>query len=156
MKIGQIDKLYSKLSAQQQANLLFSAVAQGNANEADAIESSVEQNTYRMADLEFHRQLLQLQHVVGTYSREYWRLRALMMYHVSNDEADLSTTKQFIDNLLALEQALVDVCKQLNVDFTSVKKLALCLDIDDITPETTLPVADDELVANFTQLMMLK
>ena len=155
MRLDQIDKLYSQLTAQQQANLLFEAVANGNSKEADAIEASVEQKTYRSTDLTFHRQLLTLHHLVGAYSQEYWRLRALLLYYLRYDNAEKETAKAYLDKMLALEFALVQVCQQLKVEVKSVKTMACCLDSEDNSPVTEPPPAHEALVKEYSKFLSL-
>lgn len=148
MKPAQVNKLYAKLTPHEQAALVIEAAARLDENEADAIMEQVERKHYIATHADYTRRIHALTTLVGQYGIEYWKLRTLMLLacdyaEQGNQEAEAPALR-FRAKCVALESAIVEVCKLAKVDIKAIKTMAGCPD-DDVKPEE-LQKADVELV----------
>jgi hypothetical protein len=154
MRTEQISKLYSKLTPQEQATLAFEAAVLSDGNEVDAIMEQVHRETYRTVHADYHRRAFGLMSLVGTYGTEYWKNRALLFMacdHSEQSSANANATAlQFLVRTLALEAAIIDVCKRRNVDVAAIKKMADCA-LDKVKREKLTDV-DPELIQHYVEL----
>lgn len=154
MKPNQVNKLYSKLTPHEQAALAFEAAVRLNGNEVDAILEQVERKTYITLHADYHRRAYGLQFLVGQYGIEYWKNRALMI--LACDKFDKGEhqgeqiANQFFNKTVALELALIEVCKQIKVDVGTIKKMASCL--PDEFKGYDLPEVDTELIKQYADM----
>lgn len=151
MKPSQVNKLYSKLTPHEQAALVIEAAARLDESEADAIMEQVERKHYLTCHADYTRRIHALTALIGQYGIEYWKNRALMLlaceYAEQGSQQAEAPALQFLAKTLALESAIVEVCKRLKVDVMAIKKMAGCPD-DDVKPEE-LQKADVELMKQY-------
>ncbi len=154
MKPAQVNKLYAKLTPQEQAVLAFEAAVRLDENEVDVILAQVERKTYVMLHADCQRRIYGLQAFAGQYGVEYWKNRALMlvaceMADKGNQQAE-QTANQFFAKTIALELALIEVCKKIKVDVVTIKQMASC-PIDE-AKGYKLPEVDTEIVNQYVEL----
>lgn len=155
MKPAQMNKLYSKLTPHEQAALVIEALARFDEREADAIMEQVERKHYLATHADYTRRVHALTVIVGQYGIEYWKIRALM-YLACDHAAEQDNQKAespallFLAKAVALEAAIVEVCKSLKVEVSAIKKMAGCLD-ENVKPET-LQKADTQLVKQYVDM----
>jgi hypothetical protein len=154
MKIREVNKLYAKLTPQEQAALAIEAAARHDENEIDAILAQVERRHYLSAHADYTRRINVLMTLAGQYGIEYWKCRTLMLVACDyadqcNEEAEAPALR-FLAKALALESAIVEVCKLAKVDINAIKRMAGCPE-DDVKPEA-LETADKALVKQYTEL----
>ncbi|BBL60082.1 hypothetical protein [Methylomonas koyamae] len=152
MKPAQVNKLYARLTPHEQAALAIEAAARHDESEIDAILAHVEHRHYLSTHADYTRRIHALMTLAGQYGIEYWKNRALMLIACEyadqgNQEAEAPALR-FLAKAVALESAIVEVCKQLKVDVKAIKTMAGCPD-DDVKPEA-LQKADAELVTQYT------
>ncbi|MDP3332598.1 MAG: hypothetical protein Q8Q40_16445 [Methylococcaceae bacterium] len=154
MKPSQVNKLYSKLTPHEQAALAFEAAVRLNGNEVDAILEQVERKTYITLHADYHRRAYGLQFLAGQYGIEYWKNRALMLLACDKfdkgEQQGEQIANQFFNKTVALELALIEVCKQLGVDVEAIKKMAGCL--PDEFKGYDLPEVDSELIKQYVDM----
>jgi predicted secreted protein len=154
MKPSQVNKLYAKLTPHEQAALVLEAAARLDENEADAIMEQVERKHYIATHADYTRRIHALTALVGQYGIEYWKIRTLMLLACENaDQGNQQVDKtalRFLAKCVALESAIVEVCKLAKVDIKAIKKMAGCPD-DDVQSEA-LQKADVELVKQYTDM----
>jgi hypothetical protein len=147
----QVNKLYAKLTPHEQAALVIEAAARLDESEADAIMWQVERKHYVATHADYTRRIHALTALIGQYGIEYWKNRALMLIAVDYAEQGSQNAEaqalQFLAKAVALESAIVEVCKGLKVDVAAIKKMAGC---PDETPELSTPV-DAELVKQYIE-----
>jgi hypothetical protein len=148
MKLRQVNKLYSKLTPQEQAALVFEAIARGDYEEADAITAAVPTQTLQIYHYDFRRRSCGLNNLALFYGMAYWRAQTHIMFHtrVYNTKA----AEQSAIHLASMEAALIEICKRLNVDIEAIKKRALC------TGDATelIGFTKPELVEEYTEAFM--
>ncbi|MCQ8183748.1 hypothetical protein NP603_21780 [Methylomonas sp. SURF-1] len=154
MKPAQVNKLYAKLTPQEQAALVMEAVARLDESEADAIMGQVERKHYIATHADYTQRIHALTALVGHYGIEYWKNRALMLIacdyaEQGNPQAEAPALR-FLAKCVALEAAIVEVCKLAKVDIKAIKSMAGCPD-EDVKPEE-LEKADAELVEQYTDM----
>ena len=154
MKSAQVNKLYAKLTPQEQAALVTEAAARLDESEADAIMGQVERKHYLAPHADYTQRIHALTVLVGQYGIEYWKIRTLMLLACENadqgnKQAD-NTALRFLAKCVALESAIVEVCKLAKVDIKAIKIMAGCPG-DDVKPEA-LQQADAELVRQYTDM----
>lgn len=152
MKPAQVNKLYAKLTPHEQAALVIEAAARLDESEADAIMEQVERKHYIATHADYTRRIHALTALVGQYGIEYWKNRALMLiaceYAEQGSQQSEDSALKFLAKTLALESAIVDVCKRLKVDVMAIKKMVGCPDNE--TQESLTPV-DEELVKQYIE-----
>lgn len=156
MKTAQLDKLYSKLTAYEQANLFFEAAVRQDNAELDAIVNSLERRSYRAFSPEFKNRQEGLFMLAWTYGIGYWKnremlIRAVTVYKKTGSEAALGLGLDAADELTSMEAALADVCKRINIDIDAVKTVAQCKDEIIFDDEE---LANPETVKQYTELFM--
>jgi hypothetical protein len=154
MKPSQVNKLYAKLTPHEQAALAFEAAVRLDESELDAILGQVERKTYLTLHADYQRRAYGLMSLVGQYGIEYWKIRTLMLLACEcvdqgNQQVD-NTALRFLAKCVALESAIVEVCKLAKVDIKAIKIMAGCPG-DDVKPEA-LQQADAELVRQYTDM----
>lgn len=152
MKPAQVNKLYAKLTPYEQAALVIEAAARLDESEADAIMEQVERKHYLACHADYTRRIHALTALVGQYGIEYWKNRTLMLIACEyvdqgNQQAD-ATALRFLAKCVALEAAIVEVCKLAKVDIKAIKNMAGCPE-EEVRPEE-LEKADAELVKQYT------
>jgi hypothetical protein len=151
MKPAQVNKLYSKLTPHEQAALVIEAAARLDESEADAIMEQVERKHYLATHADYTRRIHALTALIGQYGIEYWKTRTLMLiaceYAEQGQQAEAPALR-FLAKCMALESAIVEVCKRLKVDVLAIKKMAGCPDNE--TPEFLTPI-DEELVRQYIE-----
>jgi chromosome condensin MukBEF ATPase and DNA-binding subunit MukB len=154
MKPSQVNKLYSKLTPHEQAALVIEAAARLDENEADAIMAQVERKHYISTHADYTRRIHALTSLIGQYGIKYWQIRTLMLlaceYADQDNQQAEATALQFLAKAVALEAAMVEVCKRLKVDIKAIKKMAGCPD-EDVKPEE-LEKANKKLVEQYTDM----
>ncbi|MDP2201768.1 MAG: hypothetical protein Q8K07_07100 [Methylicorpusculum sp.] len=154
MKPAQVNKLYAKLTPYEQAALVIEAASRLDENEADAIMEQVERKHYLTCHADYTRRIHALTALVGQYGIEYWKNRTLMLlaceYADQGNQKAEALALRFLAKALALEAAIVEVCKRLKVDVKAIKIMAGCPD-DDVKPEA-LQKADVELVKQYAEM----
>ena len=154
MKPRNINKLYSKLTPQEQAALVIEAASRLDESDIDAILEHVERKTYLSAHADYTRRICALQTLIGQYGIEYWKNRALMLlavtYAEDGREGAETTAMQFLATVVALESAIVQVCNHFKVDVAAIKKMAGCPGND--AKPSELPLVDAALVKRYIDL----
>ena len=152
MKPAQVNKLYAKLTPHEQAALVIEAAARLDESEADAIMAQVERKHYLNCHADYTRRIHALTALIGQYGIEYWKNRTLMLiacdYAEQGNQQAEAPALQFLAKCVALEAAIVEVCKLAKVDIKAIKSMAGCPD-DDVKREE-LEKADAELVKQYT------
>lgn len=155
MKPAQVNKLYSKLTPQEQATLCFEALTRQDRSTVDAIIEQVERKNYISLDWDFRERSYCLQALTGQYGIEYWKNRALRLaaceYISQGYQQAEAPALRFLAKSVALESALVKVCNRLKVDVAAIKTMAGCLD-DIVRPEESAEV-DNELVKQYVDAL---
>ena len=157
MKPAQVNKLYAKLTPHEQAVLAFEAAVRLDGNEVDAILEQVERKTYITVYADYQRWAYGLMALVGQYGIEYWKNRALMLVacEIADDDNQQTeqTANQFFTRTIALELALIEVCKKTKVNVQAIRKMASCPPDD---PEKyKFPEVDEELVKQYSDLLTM-
>ena len=148
---AQVDKLYQKLTSEELAGLAFEALARQDGIELDTIVGNVKTQTYICKDWDYRWRFVGLTDLYKYYSMIYWKNRAYMA-NVDNfiKEGDVKLQNlldRLIDETVAMDVALQDVCNKQGIDFMKVKKLALCEN------EATFTTSEKpDLVAEFVGL----
>ena len=73
MKAEQVDKLYSKLTSQENAALAFEALVRGDNSEFDVIREAVEQRLYQMPDYKYRVRFYDMMILSFWYGGIYWK-----------------------------------------------------------------------------------
>jgi hypothetical protein len=154
MKSAQVNKLYAKLTPHEQAALAVEAAARHDESAIDAILAHVGRRHYLAPHADYTRRIHALTALVGQYGIEYWKIRTLMLLacdyaEQGNQEAEAPALR-FLAKCVALEWAIVEVCKLAKVDIKAIKTMAGCPG-DDVKPEA-LQKADAELVKQYTDM----
>lgn len=148
---AQVEKLYKKLTSEELAGLAFEALARQDGIELDTVVGNVKTQVYKCKDWGYRWRLVGLTDLYKYYSMIYWKNRAYMA-NVDNfiKEGDVKLQNlldRLIDETVAMDVALQDVCNKQGIDFMKVKKLALCENEASFT-ESDKP----DLVAEFVGL----
>jgi hypothetical protein len=154
MKTAQVEKLYPKLDNDQLSALAFDALVRGDDDERLTILGSVGKKHYQCLDQQFTKRFTGYLDLAIYYGMVYWKNRAYMEF-VGNLHKEQPNDRHerlfshYLDQVLAMDVALRDVCIQLNIDFMAVKKLALS--DDEYTPDKC---GNSELVKEYVGLFM--
>lgn len=155
MKSSQVNKLYSKLTPHEQAALCFEAAVRRDDAELEAIKSAIEWGTYQCPNYDFRQRSYGLFMLAAQYGIEYWKNRALMLVacEMAEDGSDKTdqAANQFFVKTIALELALIEVCKLIRVDVRAIKKMASCP--PDEAKGFELPEVDAELVKQYEEML---
>ena len=149
MKPQQINNLYSKLTPHEQANLAFAAAIRHDETEVDLILNAVEKKTYITTHVDYHTRthgLVQLSGVFGTfYWKTFFKLSTVNLSKTG--EAFDKVAQKHINEFIALNIALDNVCQLLNIDDEIIRIYAQCRGIN---PDFK-GVADDTLITQYTE-----
>ena len=128
MKAQQINKLYSKLTPHEQANLAFAAAMRNDEKEVDLILSAVEKRTYITTHFDYHSRTHGLVTLSGVFGIFYWKtFFKLSTVNLSKaGEACDKVAQSHINQFIALNTALNNVCKSLQIDSEDIRKFAEC------------------------------
>jgi hypothetical protein len=153
MKAAQVNKLYSRLTPQEQAALVFEAVSRHDESSVDAILEHVERKTYECVHADYMRRIHGLLCLSGYYGGEYWKNRALLLYacikfETGENETEAAAMKLYA-KIVAMEHALAKTCAHLKVDLAAFKKMAGCQPEDDFSDD--LVEVDAELVKQYSE-----
>ena len=124
MKPAQVNKLYEKLTPEEQANLCFEANVRGDNADYEAIKSAIEYRNYQAPHHDFRLRSIGLLSLAFYYRGEYWEALSKMVLGLC---LDADEARQFSGKLAAMEAALDQTCKKLKVDVEAVRKVAGCL-----------------------------
>ncbi len=154
MKPEQVNKLYSKLTPQEQAALCFEAAIRLDEAEIKVIVNCVEKHTYQIPHSDYRQRATGLYMLALYYGTQYWRNRAFMMtaLNLSSDDegkeyGDIAV--RFASKLGSMDKALIDVCGRVKVDIKAIKTLADCKD-----ELAFSEYVEAELVEQYTKLFM--
>jgi hypothetical protein len=151
MKPAQVNKLYAKLTPQEQAALVFEAAARNDESTIDAVLSYVERKTYDCMHADYMQRIHGLLYLSGYYGGEFWKNRVLMLlacFKAERGGPDAEAMAlQFLAKIVAMEHALAKTCTHLKVDVAAVKKMAGCASTDFIGDD--LPDVDNELIEEY-------
>ena len=150
MKQQQINKLYNKLTPQEQANLAFAASMRTDQTEVDLILSAVEKRTYVTTHVDYDRRTCGLVKLSGIFGIFYWKtLLKLSTANLSKvGMACDKVSQRYINQFIALNTALNNVCQSLQIDSEAIRKFAEC---SGINPKFE-GVPDEEFLEQYTKL----
>lgn len=150
MKQLQINKLYSKLTPHEQANLAFEAAMRQDERDVDLILNAVEQKTYVTGHADYHTRNFGLIQLSGIFGIAYWKtfLKLSNVTICKTGEAFDKVAQRHINEFISLNTALNNVCKALKVDPEAIRKYAEC---QGVYPDFKGTV-DDSFVENYTEL----
>jgi len=153
MKQQQVNKLYSMLTPNEQAALVFEAAIRKDESEVDLVLNSVERRTYQAPHIDFQQRMIGLTSLSGCYGVTYWKalcqFSALIGLSVNNDSYG-KAARLFINKISSMDAALEIVCKELNVDVSLVKTFAEC---NDYHPKFD-NVIENQFVEQYTELFL--
>ncbi len=131
MKQQQVNKLYSKLTPQEQSALLFEAAIRKDENEVDLILDYVEMRTYSIPHLNYQQRMTGLINLSGCYGIAYWKTLCQLSVLIAlslDDKSFDETARLFIKKISSMDVALEAVCKELKIDVSSIKQFSECND----------------------------
>lgn len=132
MKAAQIDKLYPKLTSEELAGLAFEALARRDGIEFDTIVGNVKTQTYICKDWDYRWRFVGLTDLYKYYATIYWKSRTYMAAAeklVKDGDTKFNPVlDHYLDQVIAMDVALQEVCSKQGIDVMTVKKLALCED----------------------------
>ena len=148
---AQVDKLYQKLTSEELAGLAFEALARQDGIELDTIVGNVKTQNYICKDWDYRWRFVGLTDLYKYYATIYWKSRTYMAAAEKLvKEGDTKFNRvlgHYLDQVIAMDVALQDVCSKQGIDFMTVKKLALCEN------EATFTTSEKpDLVAEFVGL----
>lgn len=148
MKPEQVNKLYKKLTPQEQAALCFDAAIRHDEGEINNIIANVESHNYKCLDYQYRKRVMGLYMLGLVYGGMYWKTRTLMTAAAFvpdyQQEAHI-----FLNKLSSMDVALIAVCKHVKVDIIAVKTLAGCAG-----EPTFNQWAEPEQVAEYTEMLL--
>lgn len=151
MKRQQVNKLYSQLTPNEQAALVFEATIRQDESEADLILNSVKLRSYSMPDLDYQQRMQGLSNLSGVYGKVFWKalflLSSLKWIHPESDVLP-QAIKQHIKRFNSIDVALTSICEQLNISVSTIKQLAEC---STFYPDFGDEI-DDQLVEEYREL----
>lgn len=153
MKRQHINKLYSKLTPHEQANLAFEAAMRHDEKDVDLILNSVEQKTYVTGHADYHTRNHGLIQLSGIFGIAYWKT----FFKLSTAQLDKTgqafdkITQQHINEFIALNTALNNVCETLQMNPEAVRKYAECHGINPNFKGT----ADNQFTEKYTELFTM-
>ena len=154
MKSHNLNKIYSKLTPQEQAALVFEAAIRKDEKEADLILDSVKMRTYSMPNLDYQQRITGLNCLSGAYGIAYWKALCQLSLVVSvyhDDDVSINESAQrYVNKLCSMDAAIEVVCKELKIDLSTIKKFAEC---DDYHPNFDGNI-DIKLVEQYTELFL--
>ena len=153
MKQQQIKKLYSKLTPNEQANLVFEAAMRKDEKDVDLILNSVEQNTYTTVHADYHIRSYGLIQLSGIFGITYWKtFFKLSTYNLSKTGVAFDKVAQnHINEFISLNTALNNVCMVLKIDPEAIREYAECRGIHPGFKGTT----DDDFLEKKTKLFTI-
>lgn len=151
MKPTQVNKLYAKLTPEEQANLMFEAATRHDDGEINAITSQVERKVYKCVHADFERRINGLQVMASQYGVEYWKNIAMLLFacQLADEGSEVSekAAYRYHAKIQAQESALIEVCYQLKVDISAIKMITGCSDIE--LPLNELQKIDEPLIKDY-------
>ena len=153
MKPQQINKLYSNLTPHEQANLAFSAAMRQDETEVDLILSAVKRRTYITPHVDYHTRTHGLVQLSGIFGVAYWKtFFKLSTANLSKTgEAVDKDAQRHINEFIALNMALNNVCQAFQIDSEAIRKLAEC---SGINPKFE-GVPDEAFLEQYTKLFTI-
>jgi hypothetical protein len=138
MNPAQVEKLYTKLTPEELAALAFEANMRGDNDEFETILASVGRRAYICLDQRFNRLTNAYLDLGMFYGMVYWKHRTYMefasnLHKEQPNDGNRTLLFYYLDNVMAMDVALQEVCAQVNIDCMAVKKLAGC--DDEYSPE---------------------
>lgn len=131
MKRKQLHKLYSQLTPEEQAALVFEASTKQDKSEADEILNFVSIKNYSMPSLDYQQRMQGLSNLSGVYGMVFWKALFLLssLQSVHPDSYFLpEAIKQHIKRFNSIDVALTSICEQLHISVSTIKQLAECSD----------------------------
>lgn len=128
MKRQQVNKLYSKLAPQEQANLAFEAAIRNDERDLSLIMNAIEQKTYVTGHADYHIRNHGLIQLSGMFGIAYWKT----FFKLSTARLDKTgqafdkIAQQHIDEFIAINTALNNVCEVLKINPEVIRKYAEC------------------------------
>jgi hypothetical protein len=158
MKQNQLNKLFTKLSAEEQAALMFNAIARVDKQEIDVILASLPKHAYISPDADYRNRLILLQTLVSNYGIEYWKLRAAIgqakeIARQGYVEIEMTISK-LLAKAVALEIAIAEACNQMKLDVEVVKSIIDSLGLGGLPKN--LPPANTDLVDSYVEILIGK
>lgn len=153
MKRQQLDKIYSKLTPHEQANLAFEAAMRHDEKDVDLILNSVEQKTYVTGHADYHTRNHGLIQLSGIFGIAYWKT-FFKLSNVTISKTGVAFDKvaqRHINEFISLNTALNNVCKALKVDPEAIRQYAECRGINPDFKGT----ADDRFIEKYTDLFTM-
>jgi hypothetical protein len=131
MKRSNIDQIYAKLTPTEQAALAFESLGRHDKAETEMIVRTVVTQAYRCPDWAFRRRLMDLINLGRYYGLLYWKTRTFLTVAYSQSQLKKDSSSQaglfeWLERLLAMEVALIQVCQTLNVNVTTVRQYGHC------------------------------
>lgn len=150
---AQVEKLYQKLTSEELADLAFEALARQDGIDLDTIVGNVKTKDYRCKDWDYRWRFVGLTDLYKYYGMVYWKNRAYMAAAenliTAGDTKLSSLLDGLVDQTIAMDVALQDVCSRQGIDVMTVKTMALCED-----EATFISSTKPELVAEYAGLFM--
>jgi len=153
MNPKQINKLYSQLNPSEQANLAFEAAMRKDEKDVDLIMSRVEQKTYITGHADYHARSYGLIQLSGVFGIAYWKAFFILStndFTKTGSPVDKEAQIQ-INKFIAVNAALINVCKILKVDVEAIREYAECKGIE---PKFK-GIPDKVFLEKYTELFML-
>jgi len=151
MKRPELQRVYSKLTPQEQAALVFEASTRQDKSEADVILNCVSIKNYSMPDLDYQQRMQGLSNLSGVYGMVFWKaLFLLSSFKWTQFDNDFlpETIKQHIKRFNSIEVAIEAICKQMNIKVSTLKEIAEC---DTLNPDFGDEI-DSQYVRQYNQL----
>lgn len=127
MREQQVNKLYSKLTPHEQAALAFEASIQLNGKEVDLILSGVERRDYTAPHIEYIARTQGLIQFSLTYGLLFWKRLCQIATVTILASDNIAVDEQYlVDDFTSMNSAFEEVCKQLGVDVSIIRKFAEC------------------------------
>lgn len=150
MKRQQLDKIYSKLTPHEQANLAFEAAIRHDEQDLDLIMNAIEQKTYVTGHADYHIRNHGLIQLSGMFGIVYWKtFFKLSTAHLDKTGKDFNKIAQkHVDEFIAINTALNTVCEALKINPEVIRKYAECHAINPDFKGT----ADNKFIEKYTEI----
>ena len=151
MKLVQINKLYSKLTPEEQASLVVEAAARLDGKTIDEIVENVERKTYISMHSSFTQRINIINSVICIYATEYWKNKALMLLSMLDGEFQSDElANQFFEKSVALEIVIRNICDRLKIAVSAIKTMTSAL--PDYSEDYALPIVNQSLIKNYEEM----
>jgi len=153
MRKQPINKLYSQLTPHEQANLAFEAAMRKDEKEVALILNAVEQKTYVTGHADYHIRSQGLIYLSGIFGITYWKsFFKLSTANINPTGVAFDSLAQSrINQFIALNTALINVCTLLKIDPEVIREFAECRGI---TPNFK-GTADEMFLEKYTELFTI-